>query len=345
MAASVDETYYIGQGKCYWAPRQANGPIIGGYQFFGDTQQMQVTSAQKTVEVEENTTGFGGIALHAPVSVPLKFKLQLPILSMRNLALGLFSAYSGKNAGGTVTNESTTAYADGGFTKMANFGLTGSPTLASATGIVTAVTIGTPGTGYTTGDPVIFTSAPAGGVTATGTVIASAGAITGILLSDAGLGYTVAPTVTIGGSGTGGAVTSVITSKTLAPGTDFTYDATNGNYSPIIGGSSWFQSTLFSPTCPIRLTAGYSYAENNGSVNMLSAPSPEISLMFNGLNVASPNGSTFNAVPVLIKRTKLDFTKMLDLIAKKEAILELDGAILYDHTATDGVYYGTFSKA
>ncbi len=342
MALS-DTTYFIGQGQCFWAPRQANGPIIGGYTYFGDTQSLQVNSKQKTVEVEENVTGFGGVALHVPVSIPLDFKLQLPIWSMQNLALALYGALGVANAGGTVSGESVTAYA-GLMSPLANFGLTGAPTLATATGIVTGVTVGTPGTGYTTAPTVTFT-APTSGVTATGTATISGGAVTGILITNPGSGYTVAPTISFsGGGGSGAAATASIASKTLVAGTDFTYSAQFGQFTTLTTAGSFF-ANIFPPTTPVPLTAGYSYGSNNGSTNILSVPSPEISLRFNGLNVASPTATGFQATPVLIKRAKVDFTKMLDLISKKEGVLELDGAILFDSTATDGIYYGTFAKA
>ena len=346
MAAASDLTYYIGQGQCFYAPRQTNGPIIGGYQYFGDTQSLQITSKQKTVEVEENVTGFGGVALHAPVSIPLDFKLQLPIWSMKNLALALFGSNSGANAGGTVSGEAVTAYADGGMSRLANFGLTAAPTLATATGSVTSITI-TQGAGYTTAPSVTFSAPPAGGVQALGHAVLS-GSTLAIVLDNPGEGYTTAPTVTLTGGGftTAATATAAVTPYSLIAGTDFSYNATYGQITLLNTGTSKFVTGgLYGTSCPIYLTAGYSYGANNGAINMLSTPSPEVSLMFNGLNVANPNGSTFSAVPVLIKRAKLDFTKALSLIDKKEGILELDGAILYDATATDGVPYGLFAKA
>ncbi len=344
MSAFSDSTYYICQGQCFWAPRQAAGPIIGGFQYFGDTQSLQVNSKQKIVEVEENTSGFGGIALHVPVSTPLDFKLQLPIWSMQNLAFGLFSALGAANPGGTVSGEAVTAYA-GGMTPFANFGLTGAPTLTTATGIVTGITIGTPGTGYATPPTPTF-SAPTSGVTATGTAVISGGAVTGILITNPGSGYGgTPPTIALsGGGGSGAAATASVTPKTLVAGTDFTYNAQFGQFTTLTTSGSFF-AAIFPPTTPVPLTAGYSYSANNGSNNILSAPSVEIALRFNGLNVAVPSGSGFQAVPVAIRRAKLDFMKMIDLISKKEGIIELDGAILFDATATDGVYYGTFAKA
>lgn len=340
-APLVDTTYYIGQGQAYWAPRTPNGPLIGGFNYFGDVSALKISSKQKTVEVEENTTGFGTVALHAPVSIPLDVSITLPIWSMQNLALALFGSASGTNSGGTVASEATNAY-PGVSQYLANFGLTSALTLATATGIVTGTTVGTPGSGYTTAPTVAFSAAPAGGVTATGVAIVSGGAVTAIQITNPGKGYTAAPTITFsGGGGTSAAATASITPVTLVAGTDFTLSAQFGMYTAL--ASTFFGN--FATGTAVPLTAGYSYQANNGSVSILTAPSPEIALRFNGLNVAQPNGQTFGSFPVYIKRAKLDFAKTISLIDKKNGTLDLDGAWLYDSTATDGNPFGLFYKA
>ncbi|OYW06719.1 MAG: hypothetical protein B7Z61_01390 [Acidobacteria bacterium 37-71-11] len=141
MSALSDTTYYIGQGQCFWAPRQSNGPIIGGYNYFGDTQSLQVNSKQKTVEVEENTTGFGGTALYAPVAIPIAIKLQLTQWEMANLALATYGANSGAGVGGSVTAETSTAY-NGQTTYLANIGIS-ALTLTTAGTTPTALVEGT----------------------------------------------------------------------------------------------------------------------------------------------------------------------------------------------------------
>lgn len=67
-------------------------------------------------------------------------------------------------------------------------------------GVVTEVTIADGGTGYVTGQPLLFAGAGAG---AAATIVATAGVITSIVVSAGGTGYTVAPTATIVAPGYG----------------------------------------------------------------------------------------------------------------------------------------------
>ena len=70
--------------------------------------------------------------------------------------------------------------------------------VATTTGSVSAVTMSTAGSGYSTAPTVAF-SAPQvdGGVTATGTATLSGAGVTAITVSNGGTGYSVAPTVSI----------------------------------------------------------------------------------------------------------------------------------------------------
>lgn len=81
----------------------------------------------------------------------------------------------------------------------------------SSTSGLGAITVGTPGTGYTVPPTISFTGGGGGsGATAHATV--AAGAITAIILDSPGSGYTTAPTVVITPvvGGTGGAATVVL---------------------------------------------------------------------------------------------------------------------------------------
>lgn len=74
---------------------------------------------------------------------------------------------------------------------------------------VTAITIGSGGTGYTSAPSVTLTGGGGTGATATATV--SGGVITKITVTNAGLGYTSAPTVELsGGGGTGATATASV---------------------------------------------------------------------------------------------------------------------------------------
>jgi len=90
----------------------------------------------------------------------------------------------------------------------------------NATGVVTGVTVFTPGAGYTSAPTVTF-SAPTSGTTATGTAtINSSGQVTSVTVTYPGSGYTSPPSVTFSaptGGGTAGA-TNLISAIPLAAG-------------------------------------------------------------------------------------------------------------------------------
>ena len=134
--------------------------------------------------------------------------------------------------------------------------------------------------------------------------------------------------------------TTAATPVTLVQGTDYTYNAQFGSYTILAG------STVVPAGSGVALTANYTWAANNGSVSALLTQPPEIAIAYEGLNVANPAGQTFGAVKVFVNRVRLNLSKTLDMLSKKEGILELDGAILYDATAPAGTSnYYTITKA
>jgi len=86
--------------------------------------------------------------------------------------------------------------------------------VATQTGSVATVTVGTAGSGYSSAPAVTF-SAPqiAEGVTATGTAVLSGNTVASITITNAGTGYSSAPTITIAApsSGTTAAATCTVT--------------------------------------------------------------------------------------------------------------------------------------
>lgn len=98
----------------------------------------------------------------------------------------------------------------------------GSTSTAADDGIggqgVASATITAEGTGYETGDAVIF-SAPQlpGGVTATGTVVATGGFVITIVITESGSGYTSAPTVDLTGEGGGNATATAVLTVDTGP--------------------------------------------------------------------------------------------------------------------------------
>jgi len=77
--------------------------------------------------------------------------------------------------------------------------------VASQSGSVNLITVGTPGSGYTS-NPTVIISAPnvSGGIQATGTATRSGGAVTGVTVASGGTGYTSATILFTAPTGAGG---------------------------------------------------------------------------------------------------------------------------------------------
>lgn len=88
--------------------------------------------------------------------------------------------------------------------------LEGIPPTVSQAGALSAISLTSGGTGYTSAPTVAITGGGGTGATATATV--SAGSVTGFTITNAGSGYTSAPTIALtgGGGGTGAAATAVV---------------------------------------------------------------------------------------------------------------------------------------
>lgn len=338
MATSpyADLSYFIGQGKVQAAYRNGQGQITGGYFFLGDVSNLAFDFAkQKMVTIEENTTGYGGTAEFVSVAIPLSFSCSMMQWSAKNLALALYGTASGPNAGGNVTSESLTLFAGGGISYTQQI-TPSNVALTAVAGQVQSVAV-TQGTGYTSAPTVAFSAAPAGGVTATGHATFISATDIAITIDNPGSGYTTAPTVTLTGGGFATAATATATLSTataLVEGTD--YSIGSGQFGDITTlASSTFMAQM-SEGAPFQVTAAYSYAATNGSISMLTQPQPEISIMFQGLNVANTNAANFQPWRIYMKRAKLQLTKAMDLIGRKETVLDLQGELMYDPNATAG---------
>lgn len=110
MAASTDKIYLVGQGNVSLAPRATAGAINGGFSYVGDLQGMQISFKQTFVDVQENNSGLGFNALHAPTSIDADIKLSLSQWSTDNLEKAFWGSAPAQAAGGTATGETVTAY-------------------------------------------------------------------------------------------------------------------------------------------------------------------------------------------------------------------------------------------
>ena len=111
--------------------------------------------------------------------------------------IGANTALSKNTAARYITNKLSTLVVNDGINDF----------VTTAGGAVTAVTVGTPGSGYTSVPTVAFAAAPSGGVTATGTAVLSGGAVTAVAVTTPGTGYTT-PTVTFSAPQVAGGTTA-----------------------------------------------------------------------------------------------------------------------------------------
>jgi hypothetical protein len=337
----ADLSYFIGQGKVQAAYRNGNGQLAGGYFFLGDVAALTFDFAkQKMVTIEENISGYGGTAEFVSVAIPLSFSLSAQQWPAANLALALYGTASGANAGGNVTSEDLTLFAGGGINYLQNI-LASSAAITAVAGQVKSVAV-TQGAGYATAPSVAFSAAPSGGVTATGHAVFNSSSSIDIVIDNPGEGYgTTAPDVTLSGGGSSTAATataSLTTASALVEGTDYSVGSGQfGDITTLIGSSSIFAQ--MSPGAPFQTTAAYAYASTNGSISMLTQAQPELALMFQGLNVANTNNGVFQPWRIYMKRAKLQLTKNLDLIGRKETTLDLQGELLFDPNPLSGSNY------
>lgn len=329
-----DLSYFVGQGELMVAPRESGGPINGGFTWLGDVSELVFDfSKQKMVEIEENYTGYGTTAEFASVALPLAFTCSLLQWSSPNLALALYGNTSGPKAAGSVSGEAVTLFG-GGSSFLQNI-QPSSVVLTSVAGQVQSIAV-TQGTGYTSAPSVAIAAPPAGGVQATAVAtLVSATDIT-IQITNPGSGYTTAPAVTLtGGGGTGASATATLSTATaLVEGTDYTMNTTS-QFGEITALSTGVFAQL-ATNAPFSVTAAYDYAANNGLTTMLTAAQPEIALRFKGKNVANSNNGEYQPWMVYMKRARLKLPKNLDVIGKKEAVLDLEGMLLVDPTAAAG---------
>ncbi|HYM05341.1 MAG TPA: DUF1565 domain-containing protein [Terriglobales bacterium] len=146
----------------------------------------------------------GGSGYSAPVTVSFTEGGGSGAAATATLSYSLASI--GITNGGTNYTAPTVAISGGG-----GSGATATATV-SAGGVITAIALNTPGSGFTSAPTVIINDTTGSGAAATASLSAT-GSIATVTLTNAGDGYTSIPTVTVaGGTGSNAVITASITS-------------------------------------------------------------------------------------------------------------------------------------
>lgn len=336
-----DTTYFMGQGKCYLAPRVTNGAIKGPYTYVGDSSILQLTANQKFDDVEESTSGNRYVAAHIPIGLSYNAKMTNEQWSAANLARATYGSNPGLMAAGTVTAELVQAWAGVGdngaqgnaIVPLANPGVSSvvailggaSTTLASVTPNVVGTSALAAGT-RVTAVPVGETATVSPTVVA---VIGVGGGIDHYEVTNHGSGVSVpATSYTVAGVA---AMTQHINvgAVALVLNTDYTVDANNGAL-VIKAGSLLINSGFQSDPTGTPISVNYSYLAYTASIESILNGNgiSEYACRFQGFNTANGN----SPVIVTLWRFSMNLAKTLDLITAKHGVLELDGMLLPDTT-------------
>lgn len=109
MALCTTE-YFAGQGKVYVAPRASAGSINGGWVELGDTDNLQITTAQTYEDIYESCSGTRSIVAHYVTQTDWAFQVDALSFSKENLARALYGTASAVT-GSSVLAEAPKVYA------------------------------------------------------------------------------------------------------------------------------------------------------------------------------------------------------------------------------------------
>lgn len=109
MATCTTE-YFAGQGKVFVAPRATAGSINGGWTFIGDTDNLQVTTAQNKTNIYESCSGNRNLAASFVTQTDWNFLVDTKSFGKEDLARAFFGTASAVT-GSSVVDEPVTAYA------------------------------------------------------------------------------------------------------------------------------------------------------------------------------------------------------------------------------------------
>lgn len=340
-----DVSYFMGQGKVYFAPRQANGAIIGGWKFVGDCEALQISNNQTFDDIAENTSGNRAIAAHIPTGSTQGFRGTMRQWTIANLVRAAYGAESANIAAGSVTAELLTAYG-ASVSPLANPGVsTVVPILGGGAAKVASVGVTVAGTGGTPGAvlPVTFTGGTPTTAAAANAIINAAGGIDHIEMTNYGAGYGSAPTADVTGI-TGETLVVNMGGTALTLNTDYTVDAA-------MGSIEWLAGSTKVPNNAVPLTGSglgtpisvnYAYESWVGKVEALTQGIREYAVMFLGMNTANDRAP----VRVFLWRVSLNLARVLDLIMARSGSLEMDGMLLpaADRNGTTQSQFYTIEK-
>jgi hypothetical protein len=107
-----DNSYGLFQGQLFLAPRVMNGALTGGYKPVGDADMFTIDPKQKFEDINESQTGLGLTAAHIPTETSISVKMRMLNIKLDNWERAIWGTQSGAQAGGTVSGEALTLYAD-----------------------------------------------------------------------------------------------------------------------------------------------------------------------------------------------------------------------------------------
>jgi hypothetical protein len=338
---ATDVTYFMGQGKCYIAPRVTNGAIAGAYTYVGDVSKLALAANQKFDDVEESVSGSRLVAAHIPNGLSYNASMVCEQWSAHNLLMATYGGGRNPVDAGTVVAEIVKCYAGpgaaqggGAMIPLANPGV--SAVVAVLAGAATAV-----------GSVVVNakgTSSLAAGTRVTCGLVGNTSSVAPVIvavIANDGTGGVDHYEVTTPGTSTvlpTSLTVAGVTSPTqyinaggvsLTLTTDYTVDAANGAITSAAGSQKLPLGNMQDIT-GVNVSVNYSFAAYNSAIEGILTGNgiQEYAIRFHGLNTANGNS------PVIVNlwRYSMNLAKTLDFIASKHGTLDLDGMLLPDST-------------
>jgi len=307
LAKSNTSTWQIKGASTYTGSSTVSGGILkldtsatlgfGGTQILGKSAGNTSVTATGTLDLSgvtslpEQITLTGILTNSSATQAVIGDGLAVAVPTTAGLysAVPTVSVTGGGGSGATATAKLGVQASN--FTISGGSGYTGAPTVtitggsgygASFTatqsgGVVTGVTMVSPGVGYLPGDVITVGFSGGGGTGASATINTAELGVSGIQITSAGSGYTSAPTVSYVGSGTGGGAATGTISNVVLAGT------------PVINGTGDIKILG-----PVTGAAGIGFTKNGNNT-----------LTLGGADTYTGK-TTINAGTVLVNRTRIE---------------------------------------